>query len=95
MMDEKNPTFFLLVMMLLCTWPNQCTKNILQHLFGAIHLVRTYLQGSSINLKPYSAMSFILSTKATFVKKNSGLVARIVSFDTVGLHLLTFHILEP
>ena len=23
--------------------PDQCTKNIPQHLFGAIHLVRTYL----------------------------------------------------
>ena len=32
---------------------------------------------------------------ATFVKKNSRLVARIVSFDTAGLHLLTFDILEP
>ena len=34
-------------------------------------------------------------TGATFVKKNSCLVARIVSFDTAGLHLLTFRILEP
>ena len=31
---------------------------------------------------------------AIFVKKNSCLVARIVSFDTVGT-LLTFRILEP
>ena len=31
----------------------------------------------------------------TFVQKNSCLVTRIVSFDTVGLHLLTFRILEP
>ena len=30
-----------------------------------------------------------------FVKKNSCLVARIVFFDTPGLHLLTFRILEP
>ena len=29
--------------MLWYTWPNQCTKNVSQHLFGAIHLVRTYL----------------------------------------------------
>ena len=29
--------------MLECTWPNQCTKNIPQNLFGVIHLVRTYL----------------------------------------------------
>ena len=32
---------------------------------------------------------------ATFVKKNSRLVARIVSFDTACLHLLNLHILEP
>ena len=32
---------------------------------------------------------------ATLVKKNSCLVARIVSFDTAVLHLLTFCILEP
>ena len=31
----------------------------------------------------------------TFVKKNSSLVARIVSFDTAGLHLLAFRTLEP
>ena len=40
-------------------------------------------------------MSVMLCTRATFVKKNSCLVARIVLFDTVGLHLLTFRILEP
>ena len=37
----------------------------------------------------------MLYTGATFVKKNSCLVTRIVSFDTVRLHLLTFRILEP
>ena len=36
-----------------------------------------------------------LCAGATFVKKNSCLVGRIVSFYTVGLHLLTFLILEP
>ena len=40
-------------------------------------------------------MSVMLCTEATFVNKNSCLVARIVSFDTVGLHLFTFCILEP
>ena len=40
-------------------------------------------------------MSVMLFTWAIFVKKNSGLVARIVSFDTVGVHLLTFRILKP
>ena len=53
------------------------------------------IKGSSINKKPNSTMSVMLCTGATFVKKNSCFVARIVPFDTVGLHLLTFRILEP
>ena len=52
-------------------------------------------QGSSINQKPNSKMSVMLCTGATFVKKNSCLVVRVVSFNTVGLHLLAFRILEP
>ena len=40
-------------------------------------------------------MAVKLGTGATFVNKNSCLVARIVSFDTTGLHLLTFRVLEP
>ena len=32
---------------------------------------------------------------ASFVKKNSCLVTRIGLFDTAGLHLLTFLVLEP
>ena len=48
-----------------------------------------------VNQKPNSTMSVMLCTGATFVKKNSCLVARIVSFYTAGLHLLTFLILEP
>ena len=39
-------------------------------------------------------MLVILCTGATFVNKNSCLVARIVSFDTAGLLLLTFRISE-
>ena len=53
------------------------------------------IQGSSINQKPTSTMSGMLCTGATIVKKKYCLVARIVSFDTVGLHLLTLCILEP
>ena len=53
------------------------------------------IKGSSVNKKLNSTMSVMLFTGATFVKKNSCLVARIVPFDTVGLHLLTFRILEP
>ena len=37
----------------------------------------------------------MLCAGATFVKKNSCLVARIVSFDIARLNLLTFRILEP
>ena len=37
-------------------------------------------------------MSVMLCTRATFEKKNC-LVARIVSFNNAGLHLLTFRIL--
>ena len=40
-------------------------------------------------------MSVMLCTGASFVKKNSCLVARTVPFDTVDLHQLTFRILEP
>ena len=58
-------------------------------------VVLDQIKGSSINKKPNSTMSVMLCTGATFVKKNSCLVARIVPFDTVGLHLLTFRILEP
>ena len=39
-------------------------------------------------------MPVMLSTGATFIKKNSCLVTRIVSFDAVGLHVHTFRILE-
>ena len=45
------------------------------------------IKGSSINKKPNSTMSAMLCTGATFVKKNSCLIARIVLFDTVGLHI--------
>ena len=40
-------------------------------------------------------MSVMPCTGATFVMKNSCLVARIVSFDTAGIYLPTFRILEP
>ena len=40
-------------------------------------------------------MSVMLCRGAAFVKKNSYLVATVVTFDTAGLNLLTFGILEP
>ena len=39
-------------------------------------------------------MSIMLCTGAAFVKKTSCLIARILSFDTAGLHLIAFRILE-
>ena len=56
---------------------------------------RTNIQESSINQKSNNTMSVVLSTGATFVKKNSCLIAIIASFDTAGLHLLTFLTLDP
>ena len=53
------------------------------------------IQETSIKQKSNNAMSVRLCKEATFVKKNSCLVVRIVSFDTAGLYLLTFPILEP
>ena len=53
------------------------------------------IQGSSSNQKHNSTMSVMLCTGSTRIKKNSCLAYRIVSFDTVGLHLLNFCILEP
>ena len=41
------------------------------------------------------SVSVMLCTGATFLKKKYCLVARIVSYFTVGLHLITFRILEP
>ena len=40
-------------------------------------------------------MSAMRCKRATFVKKNSCSVARIVPYYTVVLHLLTFYNLEP
>ena len=53
------------------------------------------IQGSSINQKSNTTMSVMLWTGASFLEKNSCLVAKIVLFDTVGLHLLTLGIWEP
>ena len=52
------------------------------------------IKESSISKKPNSTMSVMLSAGATVAKKNSFIVGRIVPFDTVGLHLLTFCFLK-
>ena len=50
---------------------------------------------SNINEKADKTMSVMLCTRANFVKKNSCLLVRIVSFNTTGPHLFTFQVLEP
>ena len=49
---------------------------------------------SSINKKSNNATSVKLSTGAIFVKKNSCIVARIVSYDTADLHLHLNHVIS-
>ena len=56
---------------------------------------KEYIPYEKINQKTNSAMSVMLCTGANFVKKNSCLVAGIVPYYAAGLHLLTFHILDP
>ena len=53
------------------------------------------IQESRINQKSKNTMLVMLYMGATFVKKNSYLVAKTVSFDIAGLQLITFCILEP
>ena len=57
-------------------------------------VVHDEIKGSSIDQKSNSTISAMLCTGATFVKKSSCFVARIVPYYTVVLDLLTFHILE-
>ena len=52
------------------------------------------IQESSTDQKSNNTMSVMICKGAAFGRKNSCLVARIVSFDTASLHLLTFRILE-
>ena len=52
------------------------------------------IQVSNINQKSNNKMSGMLCKEAIFAKKNACLVSRIVSFDTTGLCLLTFRVLE-
>ena len=52
------------------------------------------IRESSINQKPNNTMTAISCTGVSFVKKSSYLVAIIVLFDTAGLHLFTFCILD-
>ena len=53
------------------------------------------IKESSINKNSSSTMAVMICTRATFVKKNSCLVVRMVPYYNVVLHLLTFYYLEP
>ena len=65
---KENKTFFLLPVMLQCTWPNQCTKNIPQNYFGAIHLARTYLMANFSTPLPLYAPVHIFDDLLPFPK---------------------------
>ena len=49
------------------------------------------IQENRTNQKFSNTMSVMLCRGATFVKKNSYLVVRVVSLSTAGLRVLTFH----
>ena len=49
------------------------------------------IQENRANQKFNNTMSVMLCRGATFVKKNSYLVVRVVSLSTAGLRVLTFH----
>ena len=53
------------------------------------------IQNSSINQKPNNTMSVMLCKEAPFVKKNSCVVAGIVSFDTTFLYHINEVIIVP
>ena len=53
------------------------------------------IKESSINQKSNNIMLLMPCTGATFAKKISCLVTRIVSFDSASLYVLTFRTLEP
>ena len=67
---------------------------MLSNTWNKVACVRTLEPWEQHQSKVQYIVSVMHCTEATFVKKNSCLVARIVSFETAGLHLLTFRILE-
>ena len=59
------------------------------------HSEKQFSLRKSIDQKSNNTMSVMLCMGATFVKKYSYIAARIVSFDTAGLYLLTLRSLGP
>ena len=62
-------------------------KFIYEKINGSVRS-RINIQESSINKKSNNTVSVMFCTGANFVKKNSCLVAKIVSFDTACMQLL-------
>ena len=78
-------------------FPTQKTSNNIRISYSLKykHSKKEYILYGKKNEKNNSTMSVMFCTRANFAKKNSCLVATIVPYYNAGLHLLTFHILEP
>ena len=61
-----------------CTLLNQCTKNIQQHLFGAIHLVRRYLMTNFSTPLPLYAPVNIFDDPSPFPQLRTYLSDRLI-----------------
>ena len=96
-LDDPLPFLQLLTYLMDGLFLNQKTNNNtrISYSLKYKHSKKEYILYEKKNQKPNSAISVMLCTGANFAKKNSCLVARIVPYYTAGLHLLTFHILEP
>ena len=69
--------------MLECTWPNQCTKNISQNLFGVIHLVRTYLTVNLSTLLSMHAPAYILDVPPAFPQLHTYLMDALFLYQKI------------
>ena len=96
-LDDPPPFLQLRTYLMDGLFLNQKTNNNIRISYSLKykHSKKEYILYEKKNQKPNSAISLMLCTGSNFAKKNSCLVARIVPYYTAGLHLLTFHILEP
>ena len=96
-LDDPPPFLQLRTYLMDGLFLNQKTNNNIRISYSLKykHSKKKYILYEKKNQKSNSTMSVMLRTGANFAKKISYLVARIVPQYTAGLHLLTFHILEP
>ena len=97
-LDDPTPFLQLRTYLMDGLFLNQKTNNNIQISYSLKykHSKKEYIRYEKKKQKKNnSTMSVMLFTGAIFAKKNSCLVARIVPYYTAGLHLLTFHIIEP